>query len=178
MFTNINTKRGFTLIEILITIAIMGALAGIVVNAVNQTREKAKIAATKLELKSLVNAIAELSIDTGYWPGREPSKGTPNPQTAYELSCGGVSNNEVEDLGSTQGGLTIYHSSYGSDWDGPYIQEVPVDPWGNKYFFDTDYSISDTTEAAAVGSYGPNGVGNNLYDSDDIYLILIKRDDC
>jgi len=57
------------------------------------------------------------------------------------------------------------------NWAGPYIGLIPLDPWGNNYFFDTDYTV-DGNLRVVVGSYGPNGVGLNLYDSDDIIRIM------
>lgn len=58
------------------------------------------------------------------------------------------------------------------NWKGPYMGVIPKDPWGNNYFFDTDYDIGGGVMRVVLGSYGPNGVGNNLYDADDIRLIL------
>jgi len=52
------------------------------------------------------------------------------------------------------------------------MKSIPQDPWGNNYFFDTDYDVNGVGTRAVVGSYGPNGVGNNLYDSDDIYYVV------
>jgi hypothetical protein len=57
------------------------------------------------------------------------------------------------------------------------LKVIPNDPWGHPYFFDTDYDIDPTAavqNAVVIGSYGPNGRGLNLYDSDDIYKILKK----
>ena len=166
---NMDQKRGFSLIEILVVIAIIGILSSVVISSVNSSREKAKIATAKLELHNIKLAIASLAIDTGFWPGREAAAGTPSPQPVDTVRCS-AANNEVQDLGDPQAGLTVSHPSY-PGWAGPYMQSVPLDPWGNKYFFDTDYDqppTGDGTWGAVLGSYGPNGVGNNLYDSDDI----------
>ena len=45
------------------------------------------------------------------------------------------------------------------------------DPWGSDYFFDPDYRINGVMWPV-VGSFGPNRVGPNQYDSDDIYYIV------
>jgi hypothetical protein len=55
---------------------------------------------------------------------------------------------------------------------------IPLDPWGHPYFFDTDYDIDPSggvTNAAVIGSFGPNGVGQNVYDSDNIYIKLVQE---
>jgi len=76
----------------------------------------------------------------------------------------------VWDLNAANAGLVATNGGF-PNWDGPYMQSVPKDPWGSDYFFDLDYRI-DGKDFAVVGSFGPNKVGKNLYDSDDIILIL------
>jgi hypothetical protein len=39
------------------------------------------------------------------------------------------------------------------------------------YFFDPDYYIGGV-KYPVLGSFGPNKVGKNVYDSDDVYLVL------
>ena len=51
------------------------------------------------------------------------------------------------------------------------LESIPLDPWKNKCFFDPDYTISGAVRVV-VGSFGPNRVGPNLYDRDDIWVIL------
>jgi hypothetical protein len=97
-----------------------------------------------------------LASDTEKWPG-------PN-------SVGVTANQEVWDLNSSNAGLVAATGGF-PDWNGPYVQSVPKDPWGSDYFFDPDYQISGV-DYAVVGSFGPNKVGQNVYDSDDVYLIL------
>ena len=46
-----------------------------------------------------------------------------------------------------------------------------LDPWGNPYFLDTDYHTGGDC-VVAIGSFGPNGVGQNLYDEDDIIYVI------
>ena len=77
---------------------------------------------------------------------------------------------EKWNLNTSNAGLTGTDGTF-PDWAGPYISNVPQDPWGNNYFFDPDYQI-DGLNYAVLGSFGPNGVGPNLYDADDIYIIL------
>ena len=102
------------------------------------------------------------------WPG------TGTPQTPYTTACGGGAN-EVWDLSQPAGGLLSTDGNY-PNWGGPYIDEIPLDPWGNPYFFDSDYDVPPTggNDAVVLGSFGPNGVGQNLYDSDDIIIILYQ----
>lgn len=151
-------SAGFSLIELLVGIAIIGILSAIAIPAYMAYREKAKIAQAYAELKDIQLAIGVLAIDTNRWPG-------PNPADV-------TANQEVWDLNAANAGLFVANPADFPNWDGPYIESgVPLDPWGNNYFFDPDYNIKGTN-SAVVGSFGPNRVGPNLYDSDDVVLVL------
>ncbi len=183
-FKNFNKNKGFTLIELLVVISIIGILASIVLVSMSSAREEARIAKAQVEIEQISNAILRLEIDTNQWPAHQ----TPN------TTCPGCANNELCDdgctykLSSEYAGLFLDDSSdpY-PNWQGPYIQVIPLDPWGNEYFFDTDYDIDPgpdpVTErewVAVIGSYGPDGEGNNGYDDtpdtsgDDIIYILAR----
>ena len=56
-------------------------------------------------------------------------------------------------------------------WRGPYMKGVPKDPWDQNYFFDPDYTVKGSNRVV-VGSFGPNRVGPNVYDGDDVIVLL------
>lgn len=156
-------KSGFTVIEVLVVIAIIGVLSSYVLASLNNARENAQIATAQAQLKEFHRAIAEMSGDTGEWPGHQ----------AVDTVDSGAGGNEIWDLGSQVAGLVQTDGLYPA-WNGPYIATSTVDPWGNAYFFDTDYDIgTGTTQwAAVIGSFGPNGAGQNVYDADNVIEIL------
>jgi len=157
-------KKGFTLIELLVAIAIIGILVGIVLVNLNDARKKARIASTQQTVNAILKAIQMLESDTGEWPDHK---------TIDDVE-GGASGNEVWDLNVASAGIVATDGSY-VGWSGPYIRSIPQDPWGNNYFFDTDYDIdpgAGTQWAVVVGSFGPNGVGQNVYDNDNIFKTL------
>ncbi len=61
---------GFTLIEVLVSVAIVGILVAIAIPAYSSFREKAKIAQAQVDLKSIQSAIQILATDTEF--GRVP----------------------------------------------------------------------------------------------------------
>ena len=149
-------ERGFTLVEIMIVIAIIGILAAIAIPNYISYREKGLIARAQSELKSIEKAVTALTIDTGFWPNKE--------------KFGEHNTAEVWNLNAAAAGITATDGSY-PYWSGPYFGAVPQDPWGNNYFFDIDYRLNGS-DYIVVGSFGPNGVGPNAYDADDIVIVL------
>ena len=157
MMPKLTPSRGYTFIELMVKIAIIGLLTAIALSAYGRYKEQAKIARAKSELKSIHLAIEALAADTEKWPG-------PN-------TVGQTADDEIWDLTSPEAGLLSATAAF-TNWKGPYIQSIPTDPWGNPYFFDPDYHLTSTNIVPVVGSFGPNGEGENDYDGDDVLRIL------
>ncbi len=156
MLRDLKDCSGFTLIELIVVVAIIGILAAIAILAFSSYRDKARIALVRADLRNIQRAMEMLASDTEKWPG-------PN-------SVGVTANLEVWNLNLSNAGLVATTGGF-PDWNGPYVQSVPKYPWGSDYFFDPDYMIGGVNYAV-VGSFGPNEDGKNVYDSDNIYLIL------
>lgn len=97
--------NGFTLIEILLVVAIIAALAAMVVPRLTGRSEKAKAATAKADIRAnIATALKMYEIDMGVFP-------------------------------TTEEGLTALQKppTDASSWSGPYIERVPIDPWGRPY---------------------------------------------
>jgi general secretion pathway protein G len=81
------TTSGFTLVELLLVVAILGILAAVVVVNVTGRREEAMISATRASIKAIASAIDLYEVDTGRYPNSLQSlvsnDGAPNWHGPY-----------------------------------------------------------------------------------------------
>ena len=149
-------KSGFTLVEIAVVTMISGLLATLATLAIMKSFQNSRSKQTETELSMISAAVLQLAWDTGKWPnGRiRTNGGSAERWNISGANCG---------LLNTDGNYR--------NWKGPYYDGEILDPWGNPYFFDPDYRV-DGVNRVVVGSFGPNGIGRNRYDSDDIYVLL------
>ncbi len=75
MNKNLTKKYAFTLIELLMVIAIIGILAGILVPTVAAVKKQANIAASKAQISQYVNAMEQFKGEYGYYPRFSGSSG-------------------------------------------------------------------------------------------------------
>ena len=150
---------GFTLMELMVIVSILGVLSAIAVPVYLKHRQKGFIGKATGDLKALQRNIQDLGHDTGRWPGGDP---------AGDLNASG---SEYADLSGAGMGLEATDGTY-PDWQGPYYTGPFKDPWGTNYFIDIDYHLPDGREVPVVGSLGPNRCCVNNYDDDDIIVLL------
>lgn len=147
---------GYTLLEVMIAVSIVSMLAASSYPSYQQFREDSQIKEAETDLGVISAAILELAWDTGEFP--------------RGIRRNIIGDWETWDLSSSYSGLLTNDGRF-NDWQGPYLREIPLDPWGSPYFFDPDYRI-DGVICSVVGSFGPNGSGRNRYDDDDIYTVI------
>jgi hypothetical protein len=157
-------SRGITFFELILIISFIALIIIVLGLILSRTGKSTQTAAVHATLKQIANAVSMLDEDTGQWPNHLPRGSIQS----------GKSGNELWDLTVASAGIVISDGTY-PEWKGPYLRDLRLDPWENKYFFDPDYDIDPTsgeTWAAVVGSFGPNGKGKNIYDSDNIFEVI------
>ena len=142
-------RLGFSMIEIVAAMGIMGALSAILVPLVGQNISASMVARARAESKQIAGAIGTLRADTGQAP---TGQGT---LTSDLLSKGdGLPTGEhIKDH-------LYYNSAYDyPHWNGPYLAYESIeDPWGEAYHV----TVAGYCPDAAVDSYvwvvspGPN----------------------
>ena len=128
-----HSHAGFTLIEILVVMAIIGMLAVMVAPNIFNQQAGAQRDAALSQISSLEAALDTYRLDVGQYP------------------------DSLEGL--------IENDSGRAAWNGPYLRrEVPLDPWGNEYIYDSD------GRTFTLVSYGPDGERGGEGDDADIGL--------
>ena len=130
-------EKGFSLIEILVVLMIIGLLSTIVAINVMPSQERARIEKAKADIVILENALEMYKLEQYRYPSKEQG-----------LSSLVVSN---EREGSSSRG---------------YIKRLPNDPWGNPYQYNipgeyADYELFSMGADGAVGGQGNSSdIGN------------------
>ena len=133
MRTHTFKEKGFTLLELLVVMVIIGLLVGYVTPVYFKQVGKSEIKLARAQIEAFGKALDQYRLDTGHYPS-----------TALNLkSLVAKPANEVK-------------------WDGPYLKkDVPLDPWGNAYVYHSpgqqgEYDIVSYGKDGAAGGEGEN----------------------
>ncbi len=137
--TSHNNQRGFTLIEIMVVVVILGILASIVVPRLLGEPEKARRTKAAVQIRGFEQALASFKLDNGFFPSTEQELGA-----------------LVEKPGN--GRIPAHYRDKG------YMKKIPMDPWDNPYIF-LSPGIHDDYD---IMSYGPDGASGGEGDDADI----------
>jgi general secretion pathway protein G len=101
------TNRGFSLIEIMVVMIIIGLLAGLVGPKLFGQLGKAKQKTAKAQIEMIMASLDAYRLDVGSYPSQQ------------------------------EGLEALVNNPGEGDWAGPYLakSQVPVDPWKNSYIY-------------------------------------------
>ena len=131
-------SRGFSLLELLVVLLLLGAFAGIFAPKIFGQAEKAKQKAAKLEIDQIGQALDLYKLEIGRYPTSQEGL------AALMTAPSGASN-----------------------WNGPYLKRnaVPKDPWSNEYRY---LSPGDQNRPYDIISLGTDGKEGGDGDGKDI----------
>jgi len=128
-------RRAFTLIELLLVLVILAVLASVVVPLYINRVDEAREKATLADIQQLKGVLATFQLDNGRYPTTEEGLGA-----------------LVEAPGDLAG-----------TWQGPYIEQVTPDKWGNYYRYDFPGRDDPTTYSLfSCGKDQQEGTGDDL----------------
>ncbi len=136
-------STGFTLLEMLVVLVIIGLLAGLVAPRLFSRLDASKVQATEAQVKMLRSAVMTLQLDIGRIPTTDEALAllsTP-PADAREAAL----------------------------WRGPYLDgKLPADPWGHAY----QYAVPGAdSQPFALYSFGADGRTGGSGDAADIGIL-------
>ena len=129
-------QRGFTLIEIMVVVVIMGILAALVVPKLMGRTDDARVMAARSDISTLMSALKLYKLDNQHYPTTEQGL-----QALIAKPAAGPAA-----VGWKTGG---------------YIDKLPKDPWGNPYQY-LSPGIKGEIDILSFGADGqPGGEGND-----------------
>jgi general secretion pathway protein G len=136
-------QTGFSLIELLVVLVILGLLAGLVGPRLFGKVDTSKVKTAETQVKMLKAGLQTYRLDVGSYPTTEQGLAALNARP------------------SSGRGVNL--------WQGPYLdEEIPVDPWANPYQYQLKPS---NTQEFSLFSYGADGKrGGEGLDADIGYL--------
>ena len=122
--------RGFSLLELLVVLLLLGAFAGIFAPKIFGQAEKAKQKAAKLEIDQIGQALDLFKLEIGRYPTSQEGL------QSLMVAPSGVAN-----------------------WNGPYLKRntVPKDPWSNEYKYVSPGDQNRPYDIISMGSDGKEG---------------------
>jgi general secretion pathway protein G len=135
--SRLESQAGFTLVEMLVVIAIIGLIMGLIGPRVLNYLSESKVKAARIQLQSFVTALDLFYLDAGRYPSSAEGL------TALVKPAPGV-----------------------AAWNGPYLKggNVPNDPWNHAYLYRSpgEHGPYDIVSYGSDGQEGGSGVAADI----------------
>jgi general secretion pathway protein G len=132
-------RAGFTLIEIMVVIVILGLLAALVVPKLIGRTEEAKKTQSRVQIRSIEQALELFKLDNGFFPTTDQGL-----EALVRMPDSGRSPKNYR--------------------KGGYLDRIPKDPWGSAYVYVSPGSHGDYD----ISSYGADGAPGGEGEDADI----------
>lgn len=128
-------SSGFTLIEVMVVVAILAILAAVVVPRVMDEPAKARVAKVEQDIRAIESALDLYKLDNFNYPSTGQG---------------------LEALVTKPSGADLKNYKAGG-----YLRELPVDPWGNQYQYMSPGQHGEVDVFSLGADGAPGGQGNN-----------------
>ena len=129
-------EAGFTLVEMLVVITIIGLIMGLIGPRVLNYLSESKVKAAKIQMQSFASSLDLYNLDTGRYPS------------------------------SAEGLTALVRPTGGGAWNGPYLKgaAVPNDPWNHPYIYraPAEHGPYDIISLGSDGQEGGSGAAADI----------------
>ena len=141
-----HAQSGFTLIEIMVVVVILGILGALVIPNIMGRPDQAKVTVARADVKAIASALEMYRLDNGVYPSTDQG---------------------LEALVSEPSG-----SPEPRNWNpSGYLKRVPLDPWGNPYLYELpgekNAGSYDLYSLGADGRLGGEGINADIGNWDE-----------
>lgn len=137
--TRSNLENGFTLVELIIVLAIIGLIMALVAPRLMEQFDKSKVVTARAQVRSLESALMSMRLDIDRYPSN-----------AEGLSL-----------------LQRPAADVAESWQGPYLAaDVPKDPWGRSFIYREPQTPDGRPVIGTLGSDGSaggNGTARDIF---------------
>src|SRR5436190_9804391 len=187
--------RGFTLMEMVVVLAVIAILAAILTPIINSYVDRARLNGARSDVKNIAAAVVQFNTDTKFWPIYVAKTDIPTGSTFGWMATEGTdaaipmagAGSDWLGVSTNTTSLTSYlntnfytqalNAGAGAPaYRGPYLELSP-DPWGSRYYLTSGNLTPGNPNAAYVISAGPNQTLDTNYTQIKVNAFVTGGDD-